>query len=148
MKHNDLWRVVAALIACLQLAACGQTPVSTASESAPAKVERIKGTELSRVTLTADAAKRLDIQTATVRDTQVNGVQRKVIPYAAILYDTQGDTWTYTSPEPLTFVRSAIKVDYITGDQAYLSAGPPSGTTVVTVGAAELYGSETEFKEE
>src|SRR5262245_20254736 len=148
MKHNDLWKVVVLFIACLQLAACGQTSVTTASESSPAKVERIKGTDLSRVTLTADAAKRLDIQTATVRDAQVSGAQRKVIPYAAVLYDPHGDTWTYTSPEPLTFVRSLITVDYIEGDQAVLSAGPPAGTVVVTVGAEELYGSETEFKEE
>ncbi len=92
--------------------------------------------------MTEEAAKRLDIQTAAVREEQVNGTQRRVIPYAAVLYDTQGDTWVYTSPEPLTFVRHPITVDHIDGDKAVLSDGPPSGTAVVTVGAAELYGSE------
>jgi hypothetical protein len=71
-----------------------------------------------------------------------------VVPYAAVLYDAHGDAWTYTSPEPLTFVRHRITVDNIQGDLAFLSSGPPVGTLVVTVGAAELYGAEFEFEEE
>lgn len=148
MRHNDLWKAVVLLIAAMQLAACGQAPAIPANENGPAKVEAIKGTDFYRITLTAQAAKRLDLQTASIRDSQVNGAQRKVIPYAAILYDAHGNTWTYTSAESLTFVRSPITVDFILGDQVILSAGPPSGTVVVTVGAEELYGSETEFKEE
>jgi hypothetical protein len=66
-----------------------------------------------------------------------------VIPYAAVIYDLHGETWTYTSPEPLTFVRQAITVDYIEGDMAVLSDGPAAGTQVATVGVAELYGADT-----
>jgi hypothetical protein len=54
-----------------------------------------------------------------------------------------GETWTYTSPEPLTFVRAPITVEAIDADLAYLSAGPAPGTEVVTVGAAELFGVES-----
>lgn len=71
------------------------------------------------------------------------GSQQLVIPYAAVIYDLNGNTWTYTNPQPLTFVREPITVDYIEGELAVLSAGPPIGTTVVTVGVAELYGTET-----
>jgi hypothetical protein len=67
----------------------------------------------------------------------------KVAPYAAVLYDARGNTWAYTTPKPLTFVRQAIHIDYIEGDLAVLSDGPPSGTEVVIVGAAELFGAET-----
>jgi hypothetical protein len=67
----------------------------------------------------------------------------KVVPYAAVLYDARGNTWAYTNPKPLTFVRHAIHIDYIEGDLAVLSDGPPSGTEVVIVGAAELFGAET-----
>ena len=67
----------------------------------------------------------------------------KVVPYAAVLYDARGDTWAYTNPKPLTFVRHSIHIDYIEGDLAVLSDGPPSGTEVVIVGAAELFGAET-----
>ena len=145
MKHINRLIVAVLIIAGLQLAACGPSSAeTTAEENEPVKVEHLAGPEPTRVTLTADAAKRLDIQTAPVRGTGA----RMVIPYAAVLYDTQGDTWVYTNPEPLTFVRSPITVDRIEGDQAFLSAGPSSSSVVVIVGAAELYGSETEFEEE
>jgi hypothetical protein len=79
---------------------------------------------------------------APVQDAQVRGTLRKVIPYAAVLYDARGDTWAYTTPEPLRFVRQPIKIDYVDGNQAVLLDGPPAGTPVVTVGAAELLGVE------
>ena len=72
-----------------------------------------------------------------------SGTRRIIIPYSAVIYDTQGETWVYTNPEPLSFVRRPIVVDYIEGDLAFLSVGPPSGMAVVTVGGAELYGAET-----
>jgi len=71
-------------------------------------------------------------------------VVRKVVPYTSVLYDLKGDTWVYTNPKPLVFVRDRITVEYIDGDRAVLSAGPDADTKVVTVGVAELYG--TEFK--
>jgi hypothetical protein len=67
---------------------------------------------------------------------------RKVVPYAAILYDASGNTWAYTAPEPLRFVRQPIKIDFIDGEKAVLLDGPPAGTPVVTVGAALLLGVE------
>jgi hypothetical protein len=71
-----------------------------------------------------------------------SGGQRKVIPYGAVIYDLHGETWVYTNPEPLVFVRHAILVDYIEGDVAVLLEGPPAGTEVATVGVAELFGTE------
>jgi hypothetical protein len=71
-----------------------------------------------------------------------SGKLQKVIPYAAVIYDADGATWTYTNPEPLVFVRHAITVEYIEGDLAALKDGPDIGTAVVTVGAVELLGIE------
>jgi hypothetical protein len=143
-RRNRLMMLAGALmIAGLLLAACGQTSSATAGKVAPAKVEKIDGTELNRVVLTEKAAQRLDIQTAPVREEQIKGAQRKVIPYAAVVYDLQGKTWAYTNPEPLTFVRQAVTVDYIEGDNVVLVDGPPAGTAVVTVGVPELYGADT-----
>jgi hypothetical protein len=68
---------------------------------------------------------------------------RKVVPYQAVLYGVHGETWVYSELEPLVYVRLPIVVDYIEGDLAYLSEGPVVGTAVVTVGAAELLGTET-----
>jgi hypothetical protein len=132
--------VVAPIIAGLSLAAC-HTSATKAVKVKPAVVEKIEGSKLARVRLTTKAAERLDIKTAFVREVQ----QRKVVPYAAVLYDAYGATWVYTSPEPLVFIRHRIAVERIEGDVALLSDGPPAGTAVVTVGGAELFGTEFEI---
>jgi len=252
MQHNNRWMVVGLIVAGLQLSACAQTPASTTSKAEPAHVEAIDGTDLNRVVLTAEAAKRLAIETVPVRQEQVtrkwtvggevmaapttrvrgetdgstfarevwvrvplsaddvnkvdrsqpasilplartkdatgmrarlvaspahevaqgaaqalhyaiegraqgltsgqrvrvelalagSGTQRTVIPYGSVIYDLKGDTWIYTSPEPLTFIRERVTVDYIDGDRAVVSQAPPVGTEIVSVGAAELYGTE------
>jgi len=149
MKQYRGWFWMALFVACLPLAGCKQSQEAVAAEEGgPAKVEHMGGAEPTRVTLTEDAAKRLDLQTAVTSDMEIRGATRHVIPYSAILYDTEGNTWTYTSPEPLVFVRHRITVDFIDGEMAVLSEGLPAGTAVVTVGAEELYGSELEFEEE
>lgn len=144
--YRNRWMVAVLIIAAaLTLTACGTQSTQTAEGSSsdpPARVERIAGTDFSRVILTAQAANRLGIQTAPVQDAQVQGKPRKVVPYAAVFYDLNGKTWVYTNPGPLTFVRASISVDSIDGDLAVLSEAPPSGTQVVIVGAPELYGTE------
>lgn len=247
MKRYSLWLVLGLMIAGFVLPACAQTPSTTASKIVPGKAVPIEGTKLKRLMLVEEASKRLDLQTAIVRQesvmrtrkvgaevvaptgTQVSansadtalvrvvltesglnevdrtqlahilpldeededaegieaeadegpgeddsddaattlyfkikdpqhklvpgqrvfielalsgGGQRKIIPYTAVLYDPQGDTWTYTTAEPLVFVRHPITIDYIEGDEAILTDGPQIGTSVVTVGAAELFGLE------
>lgn len=136
------------VVAWLPFLACGRNQATEESTARAVKVEPIAGDDVNRLILTEQAAERLDIQTVGVRKSVVNGTLRKVIPYAAILYDAEGQAWTYTNPEPLTFVRARVTVESVTGDLAVLSTGPNVGETVVTVGAAELYGSEEEFEEE
>jgi len=145
MLCRNRWMVLVGtlIMAGLLLGACGQTSSVTAGKIAPAKVEKIDGTEFNRVVLTDKAAQRLDIQTAPVREEQVNGTQRKVIPYSALIYGLKGETWTYTSPAPLTFVRQLITIDHIDGDNVFLVDGPPAGTMIVTIGVPELYGTDT-----
>ena len=75
-----------------------------------------------------------------------SGQVRTVIPYAALIYGVDGDTWTYTNEEPLSYVRYPVTVDYIDGDTAVLLDGPEAGVEVVTVGAAELLGVEFGLK--
>ena len=70
------------------------------------------------------------------------GEKRKILPYAALLYDAKGNAWVYANPEPLVFIRHPIQIDAIVGDEVLLVDGPPAGTVVVTVGGAELYGAE------
>ncbi|GBD17517.1 hypothetical protein HRbin26_02441 [bacterium HR26] len=138
-----VWIVAAVLLASLTLSACSQaTARPAASVEEPSKLEPIEGTELSRVILTERAAERLGIETDQVREVEIEGERRMVVPYAAVLYTEDGETWVYTNPEPLVFVRQAITVERIEGDQAILADGPPVGTPVVTAGTAELFGIE------
>jgi hypothetical protein len=130
------------LVAALQLSSSAAT-FSALAEAAvkipPAQVEPIAETQLKRIKLNAKAAQRLDIQTADVRQ-EPSG--KKVVPYAAIVYDLKGAAWVYTNSAPLTYVRQKVTVELISGDEAYVIDGPPAGTQIVIVGVAELYGAE------
>jgi hypothetical protein len=130
---------VVAVIAALSLGACADAPAEEEEGSREATVEEIDGSEVSRVTLTEDAVRRLDVQTEEIATVGGGGTQ---IPYGAVLYDPAGDAWAFVNPESRTYVREPIEVDHIVGDVVYLADGPPVGTRVVTVGAPELYGSE------
>ena len=68
---------------------------------------------------------------------------KKVVPYSAILYDVHGDTWVYTNPDSLVFVRQRVDIEHIDQEMAVLREGPDIGTKIVTVGAAELLGAES-----
>jgi hypothetical protein len=127
----------------LQLSACTQQAAEAeGAADKPAKVEQVEGAEVSRLTLTAKAAERFGIQTKPVLAGKIGRATRRVVPDSAVLYDPKGDTWVYINPEPLTYVRERVTVDYIQDGQAVLTDGPPEGTPVVAVGAAELYGTE------
>jgi hypothetical protein len=133
------------LIACVvSLSACGEASsgydYETASHHVPAKLEPIKGTDVQRVIFDAEAAESVGLKTAPIRQ---DG-QETVMPYEALIYGADGNTYTYTAPEPLTYVRQEISIDHVAGDSVMLSDGPPTGTEVVTVGAAEVYGTEFE----
>jgi hypothetical protein len=146
MRHRKRWlAILGLLIAIPQLSACTQTSAEGSTGGAePAKVEHVEGSEeVSRLTLTPKAVERLGIQTTPLSEATVAGKKRKVVPYGAVLYDADGKTSVYVSSAPNTYVREPITVDYIEGDRAVLSAGPAAGTAIVTVGAAELYGTET-----
>lgn len=135
---------VALATAALLLAACQKPQGTQQHTEQPAEVKKIEGSELSRVTLSEKAMQRIDLKTDRVREQLVSrsASPRKVVPYSSLIYDPQGQTWLYTSPQPRTFIRHKVAVDYIEGDLVVLTDGPPTGTAVATMGVAELYGSE------
>jgi len=140
------WGLV--LIACVvSLSACSEASsgydYELASHHEPAKLEPIKGTDVQRVIFDAEAAKRVGLKTAPIRQDGRN----EIMPYAALIYDAEGGTYAYTAPEPLTYVRQQISIDHFDGDSVVLSDGPPIGTEVVTVGVDEVYGTEFEVEE-
>lgn len=133
--------IMAAFMAAPLLSACGGAVADAYTiEHQPAFAEPIPGTHRSRVTVEEEAVSRLKIRTSRV-DKAASGL---VVPSAAIFVDPEGQWWVYTNPEPFVFVREKIVLDREDGGIAFLSAGPPVGTKVVTRGAPELYGVEEE----
>jgi cobalt-zinc-cadmium efflux system membrane fusion protein len=65
-----------------------------------------------------------------------------VIPWSAIVFDINGGTWVYESLGEQKFSRRRVQVKYVTESTAVLASGPAVGANIVTVGAAELLGTE------
>ena len=89
----------------------------------------------------ADRALRLGLKVGVslaLRDAE-NGL---VVPWSAVLFDMQGGTWVYSRTAPNVFVRRRVEIRHIIDGLAVLSRGLTAGEEVVTVGAAELFGTE------
>lgn len=133
------WAVVIPICSVLFLPGCRDLPTEEVEVGyEPATVEEIKGSDLSRVELTEDAARRIGLD--TVPTTGRDG--RTVVPESAVWVDVNGDEWVYTNPETLVFVRAQVVVSRYDDGLAYLSDGPAPGTEVASVGVPELIGSE------
>jgi hypothetical protein len=137
-----------ALVLCFMAAACGSGAAAPTEEhTGPATVEEVAGQEgIHRITLTPEAATRLGIEVAQVT---AGPSGRTRVPYSALIYDADGAAWTYlVDGGPNVFIRHAVTVDEIVadpgGDYVLLTAGPASGTSVASVGVAELFGTEFE----
>jgi hypothetical protein len=139
MRISKSMMMVALIGAVLALASCKTE--SIAEKYHPAKLDSTDVKGIMRVTLDEKAAERIGLQTVAI--TEEGG--KKVIPYGALMYDTKGNTWTFTSAGPLSYVRQSVTVEDITGDRVILSDGPAVGTVVVTVGAPELMGAEHKY---
>ena len=153
MQGINRWIVVVLVIAVLPGAANAGGGKSIGKESGivPAHLESISGSDIKKVTFTADAAKRVGIVLDAVTEAQVpptrrgeGQVTRNVVPYASVIYTPDGREWVYTVPAELTYVRHKIAIAYIKGDMVVLTEGPAAGTRIVTTGAAEVYGTEFE----
>ena len=119
------------------------------AEAPPALIKPVAGSQIPQLQLTERAVQRLGIVTQPVRQTTTAGQPaREVIPYSAVVYDHDGSTWTYVNNATRTYERKPITVTEIDRETALLSAGPAVGTAVVTVGAAELLGTQYDISGE
>jgi len=119
----------------------GCTAATVADAAKPDAVKVVKVGTVNQITLSANAAKRLGMTTASVVAGPSGG--ELAIPHSSLLYDPDGKTFVYTSPKELLFTRADVTVLRITSGTVVLSTGPAVGTAVVTVGAAELFGVDT-----
>ncbi len=157
MKHPARACLVAGAAAILT--GCGSAP----PPPPPATVTHVPGSAVARLHLTGRAIERLGIATQPVQ--MVGGAADKaagtaagqgsagtggheLIPYSAVVYDTDGSAWTYVNTGAGNYMREPITITDIRGNAAVLSSGPPAGAEVVTAGAAELLGTEYDISGE
>jgi Cu/Ag efflux pump CusA len=129
------------MAAALGLAGCQTSASGSEAEdaiAAAASVEADPGGGPATLTLTPEALERLRLETTPVQ----GSAGALVVPYAAVIYDAEGATWTFVELEEGVYQRQAITIASVDGDTVVLSSGPPPGTEVVTVAAAELVGVE------
>lgn len=126
-------------VALVLLTSCATTDSDAyVIEDDPGHVEHVDGSDLGRVHLTPAAARRLHVETTEVR----RAGRHLVVRDDALLVDPDGTWWVYTNPVPGVYVRHEVSLAGHRDGQTLLTSGPRSGTAVVTVGVAELYGIE------
>jgi hypothetical protein len=141
----------ALLVSGLYVTACSGDSGPAATEDAPpASLEDVPGQpDIKLITLTDEAMERIGLETAEVKvQTGADGATQRVVPFASLIYDPEGATFVYVNDEHAQFMRAPVTVVRINGDDVLVSDGPSAGDTVVTVGAAQLYGVESDFEEE
>jgi hypothetical protein len=123
---------IAAVAGCRGGSAAGGQP----SPPPPAQTEPAGPHGALSVVLTPLGAQRVGIRTAAAVSA---GHGRIVVPYSALLYQSDGSSVIYTVTGPLIYTLVAVSVTGIQGDQVYLTGLAP-GTDVVTAGGEELLG--------
>lgn len=134
--------VAGAVLLAATATGCAEIEEATTETYQPASLSAADEGGIKTVTLTEEAAERVELTTAAVK---AQGKQL-MVPYEAVIYDGQGLTWAYTQRKPLTYKRVRVAVATVIGRNAMLSIGPPSGTLVVTNGSTQVYGAELEME--
>ena len=131
---------LALLASALVLGACSEVE-SNKREAQPYEVIGPEDAAIKTIKMEDATAALLPVETASVR----REGERKVVPHNAVIYNSDGDAFVYTKPKVQTYVRAPIDIIDVNGNDAVLSKGPPTRTTIVTTGSAELLGTEYEL---
>lgn len=67
---------------------------------------------------------------------------RLSVPFASVVRDAEGGAWIFVQVAPHQFRRRRVEVLRRDGERMVLARGPAAGTSVVSVGAIELWGFE------
>jgi multidrug efflux pump subunit AcrA (membrane-fusion protein) len=138
--------VLAAAVATMTVAVAGcSTSSSTASQPPTFKLVKAPGNAEPTIVLTKLGATRIGLQTALVAGGQGG---EATFPYAALLYESNGQAVVYVSTGALSFQREFVSVDTITGDTVTVTSGVTPGQKVATDGAEELLGVQNGVGEE
>ena len=139
----------AGLAGCASHAAAGlagcASPASSTPQSPTSKPVTLPGAGTPSVVLTPLGAQRIGLETAPV---SAGPGGAATFPYAALLYEPNGQTAVYVPAGTLTYARHFVQVDAINGGQVTVTSGVTAGERVVTNGAEELLGVQNGVGEE
>jgi len=119
-------------------AGCAEIESVSAEPYEPAALESTGPDKPARVILTEEAVDRVALQTTEVKALG----EDLTVDHAALVFDKAGKPWVFSVVGPRTYVRATVTIKEVQDNVVTLSAGPPAGTQVVTVGAIELWGAE------
>jgi len=136
--------VGAAVAVTAGLAGCASS-ASSAAQSPTSKLVTLPGTATPSVVLTPLGAQRIGLETAPV---SAGPGGAATFPYAALLYEPNGQLAVYVSAGTLTYTRHYVKLDAVNGGQVTVASGVTLGERVVTDGAEELLGIQNGVGEE
>ena len=152
MYRRNHWVAAGLAVVSIGLAGCGvgKADYGEVSQEGPAHVVPVSNnSDINRVTLTPEAARKLGVRTAAadaaVMPASTDGsvaTSEISVPIDAVIYDKDGRTWVYVVDGAHSFQRQPVTVKSVDGGTALLSSGPRPGVQVVTVGAQELLGAE------
>jgi hypothetical protein len=144
-RRGMILAAAAAAAATAVLSGCSPSS-STATPPPPtSKLVRVPGSSVPDVVLTPLGAQRIGLQTAPVT-VAWNG--EATFPYAALLYEPNGQAAVYVASGQLTFTRHFVNVGSVTSTTATALSGVTPGERVVTDGAEELLGVQNGVGEE
>jgi hypothetical protein len=132
-----------------QVGSLGHLPSAATHEAAPVPAPPTA----TALAATVDLYYELDNPKSEFRPGQMVGVtlilagddESLVVPWSALVHDSQGGSWVYERTAELTYVRRRVETRFVAGADAVLGQGPAEGAKVVVEGVAELWGTEFGF---
>ena len=146
-KPHARFAVLAMLaVAMVTAVVAGCSASSTVASQPPtSRLVATPGSAEPTIVLTPLGATRIGLKTAPVTVGQGGAA---TFPYAALLYEPNGQAAVYVATGTLSFRRAFVMVDTIVGDTVTVTGGVTPGQRVVTDGAEELLGVQNGVGEE
>jgi hypothetical protein len=142
-------RVMAAVAATAAAATALLSGCAASSSESPitptVQLVQVPGSSVPNIVLTQLGATRIGLETQVVT---VSTAGQSTFPYAALLYEPNGQAAVYVESGQFTFTRHLVTVASINGDTVTVTSGVTPGDRVATDGAEELLGVQNGVGEE
>jgi hypothetical protein len=136
--------VAATAAAAALLSGCAATSSDTTLPPT-SQLVKVPGSSVPNVVLTPLGAERIGLETQPVT---VDSSGQATFPYAALLYESNGQAAVYVESAQLTFTRHFVTVTSIVGNTVTVTSGVTPGDRVATDGSEELYGVQNGVQEQ